>query len=554
MAWRSIDGWRRWAAALVLGLFGSVVMPAAPASAVDIVVLYTDDPNEGFNDPTLGTARRAAFDFAANVWADAIGGSITIVVDAAMDPLGGSPSSAVLGQAGSALVARDFTGAPIASTWYPIPLANQLAGQDLAPSTVDIVATFNSDVDNGTVLGSVDWYYGLNASPGSDIDFVAVVLHELGHGLGFFDMISQSTGGWLSGFPDVYGRNLVQSGAPDVPFTSMLDPDRLSALTSGNVYWNGSNVMANNGGMAQIYAPSPYESGSSISHWSTALTPDELMEPFYTGPEHSVGLALPAMKDLGWDVVGATGGSTTTVTATTTSTTTTTLPILDPFVCYKAKTTKKTAKFAALAGVSLVDQFEATSATVVKPTALCNPATTGASSTMDPATHLVGYATKSAKHVAQKTISVTTIFGTTFVNTVRADRLLVPSAKSHTVQPAAPDPATHNVDHYRCYKVKPTKGAPTPYKGQLIVLTDQFAAGRSFDIKKPSLLCNPVDKNGEGIKDNARHVLCYAVKVSKKQPKHQKQLGLYVTNQFGPGQLDTKKENVVCLPALKQRF
>jgi len=549
----SVHGWRHWPAALVLGLLASVVLPAAPASAVDIVVLYTDDPNEGFNDPTLGTTRRAAFDFAASIWADAIGGSVTIVVDAAMDPLGGGPSSAVLGQAGSALVARDFTGAPISSTWYPIPLANQLAGEDLAPSTVDIVATFNSDVDNGTVLGSVDWYYGQDASPGSDIDFVAVVLHELGHGLGFFDMISQSTGGWLSGFPDVYGRNLVRSGAPDVPFVSMSDPARLSALTSGNVYWNGASVMADNGGMAQIYAPSPYESGSSISHWSTALTPDELMEPFYTGPEHTVGLALPAMEDLGWTVLGSNGGSTTTVTPTTTSTTTTTLPALDPFLCYKAKTTKKTPKFVTLAGVSLVDQFEAASVAVTKPKALCNPATTGAS-ILDPATHLVGYTTKSEKHVAQKTIGVTTLFGSTFVNTVSAERLLVPSAKSHTAQPAAPDAATHDVDHYRCYKVKVVKGAPKPYKGQQIVLTDQFAAGRSFDIKKPSLLCNPVDKNGEGIKDNARHVLCYAVKVTKKQPKHQKQQGLYVTNQFGPGRMDTKKEDVVCLPALKHLF
>ena len=44
-----------------------------------------------------------------------------------MNPLGGSASSATLGYAGAALVARDFAGAPLSGTWYPIGLANQLA-------------------------------------------------------------------------------------------------------------------------------------------------------------------------------------------------------------------------------------------------------------------------------------------------------------------------------------------------------------------------------------------------------------------------------------------
>jgi hypothetical protein len=222
-------------------------------------------------------------------------------------------------------------------------------------------------------------------------------------------------------------------------------------------------------------------------------------------------------------------------------------------VCYKTKTTKKTPKFVPLAGVSLVDQFEVTSSTVLKPSALCNPATAGAAM-LDAETHLAGYALKPTAHVPQTTIRVTTLFGVTFVNTVGPDRLLVPSAKSHTAEPAAPDPAGHDVDHYKCYDVKVVKGSPAPHKGQKIVLTDQFAAARSFDVKKPAMLCNPVDKSGEGIKNNTRHLLCYAVKASKKQPKHAKQTGLYVNNQFGPGRLDTKKEEAVCLPALKELF
>ena len=43
---------------------------------------------------------------------------------------------------------------------------------------------------------SEDWYFGLDGRPGEDqFDFVSVVLHEIGHGLGFYDSfkIDEST-------------------------------------------------------------------------------------------------------------------------------------------------------------------------------------------------------------------------------------------------------------------------------------------------------------------------------------------------------------------------
>lgn len=51
-----------------------------------------------------------------------------------------------------------------------------------------------------------------------------------------------------------------------------------------------------------MYAPNPAQSGSSVSHYDTALSPDELMEPSYTGPLHDVGLTLELFADLGWNV------------------------------------------------------------------------------------------------------------------------------------------------------------------------------------------------------------------------------------------------------------
>jgi hypothetical protein len=111
------------------------------------------------------------------------------------------PFSAILGSAGPTAVIRDFPGAPLTNTWYPIALANALAGSDLNGSTPEIQAVFNSDVDNSSVLGSTDWYYGLDGNPGNDIDLLTVFLHELAHGLGFSSLVNLNTGACLLDFP-----------------------------------------------------------------------------------------------------------------------------------------------------------------------------------------------------------------------------------------------------------------------------------------------------------------------------------------------------------------
>jgi len=50
-----------------------------------------------------------------------------------------------------------------------------------------------------------------------------------------------------------------------------------------------------------LYAPNPYESGSSISHWDTSAHPNLLMEPNLSSDlPHTVDLTLPALRDIGW--------------------------------------------------------------------------------------------------------------------------------------------------------------------------------------------------------------------------------------------------------------
>jgi len=79
-----------------------------------------------------------------------------------------------------------------------------------------------------------------------------------------------------------------------------------------------------------------------------------------------------------------------------------------------------------------------------------------------------------------------------------------------------------------------------------------------------------VNKNGEGIKNEAAHLMCYQAKPASGEPKHEKVLGIHVNNlsaclpervrsqsgnaqagQFGSEQVDTIKEDELCVPATK---
>jgi hypothetical protein len=58
---------------------------------------------------------------------------------------------------------------------------------------------------------------------------------------------------------------------------------------------------ADAGGRALLYAPDPFETGSSISHWDDVASPNLLMEPSINGDlTHNVDLTLPLLLDIGW--------------------------------------------------------------------------------------------------------------------------------------------------------------------------------------------------------------------------------------------------------------
>jgi len=159
---------------------------------------------------------------------------------------------------------------------------------------------------------------------------VSVALHEFGHGLGFLTFVSQS-GTKLSGLDDAFMRNLEDQRTGKF-FPVMTDTERASAsVATDNLHWAGPFADALGGaftagtgpnGHIHMYAPSSYQSGSSVSHVDTTLTPNEVMEPSYTGPNHDITLTLEFLEDIGWKITSGAPAATATPLPTRTPTAT----------------------------------------------------------------------------------------------------------------------------------------------------------------------------------------------------------------------------------------
>lgn len=249
------------AAGLTLGL-------ALPASAAQIIVVTADPPGQGLNDETpatptglnpgttLGQQRQVAFFYAAQLWGKVLESDATVFVGASFQALTCTATSAVLGSAGTTFVFRDFPNAPKAGTWYSSALADALAGVDQNPGFIDINSLFNSRIGTDpTCLGGRSWYYGLDHNPPpGDIDFLNVVMHEIGHGLGVQGFSNLTTGAFLAGFPGVY-EHFTFDNTLLKNWAEMSNEERVfSGVNDGKVVWNGGQVFA---GTALVLGPRP---------------------------------------------------------------------------------------------------------------------------------------------------------------------------------------------------------------------------------------------------------------------------------------------------------
>jgi hypothetical protein len=245
----------------------------------------------------------AAFQKAVDIWETLLSSPIDIHVTAEWKPLG----SNVLGSATTGTFFANFDGAQNTSTWYPVALAEKMANRELNdPNEADIFANFSSNTN---------WYYGLdgNTTPGS-YDLVTVVLHELGHGLGFLDSYDinngvASVGFGSAAFPVVYDLGLQSNTGQNLFTTAQPGTQALVAqLTSNNLFYSSPQVLAAQSNQpAKVFAPASFSPGSSIAHLDEstffAASENSLMTPQIGSGESNFNpgpITLGMFSDMGW--------------------------------------------------------------------------------------------------------------------------------------------------------------------------------------------------------------------------------------------------------------
>ena len=259
---------------------------------------------------------QAAFQYAVNIWDSLIRSPVLIRIEATFRDKGGyEDGSITLGSARPA----GRRGSASLGVWVARALADNQVGRDLNVGEPDIITSFNSHA-------AVDWYFGTDGNtPSGKQDFVSVVLHEIGHGLGFFSSatvdffsieilsFSVERGQLRSGnpeLPEIYDI-FVENGTGEKiiafsdPSTALLD-----AFTGNNLFWNGEKGVEAHGGIRpKLYAPNTWNQGSSYSHLDEdtfpAGDPNALMTPGLSRAEaihHPGPITLGIFEDMGWTI------------------------------------------------------------------------------------------------------------------------------------------------------------------------------------------------------------------------------------------------------------
>jgi MYXO-CTERM domain-containing protein len=243
----------RWALGLALA---AAIWPATASATATFLVTNMDAPGEGFNDPTpvspvggnpgttVGQQRLNAFNEATRIWGKTIDSTVPIVIYASFAPLDCSGGRITLGQASSAGLVANRPGLP-PNVLYPLALANRIAGQDLDSTSEDIDAMFNGSLYDCSA-GQQDWYYGFDGKPpADDIDLISVLLHELGHGLGFASAVDNESGALGGGqldMVDTFTAHLYDNQTGQL-WSAMTDAQRAtSAQNVRHLVWQGDNV------------------------------------------------------------------------------------------------------------------------------------------------------------------------------------------------------------------------------------------------------------------------------------------------------------------------
>ncbi len=297
-------------AAVIVGVEGASNILLKPVMAATFALDETGYTGVALSD----------LNYAIGVLDQQINSPVPITIQATFGPLPADAPKDAIGGAMPTSFTTEVKGA-LPNTEYPIALAHAINSTPSAPGKPDITLTLNSQAN---------WYYGIDPIDPMQLnqqsDFISTVLHEVSHGLGFAGTADYKDGigslgvgsteidylGGDANTPDIYDRFVVNGLNQSI--TSF--PNKSEALgdqlVSNNLFFNGPNAIAANGGNEpKLYAPTTWKDGSSYSHldqdtYDTPGNPNADLipaDPRVAYPIRQIGpITLGILEDEGWSV------------------------------------------------------------------------------------------------------------------------------------------------------------------------------------------------------------------------------------------------------------
>jgi hypothetical protein len=281
-----------------------ILLKSGEEKKSDIIVKYSLFPAEA----------KAAFEYAVNIWEHIIESEIPIHIEARWRTIYDEDgnTNTILGQAGPTDFYADFEFAPHKNRYYPVCIVEKITKTEISgSSSPDISATFNKEFN---------WYFGTDGqTPDLMYDFVTVILHEIGHGLGFTGFF------FVTGNIGSYG-NINAGDATSFDIMIVKDQNKLltdtaiykypssnlyNAFTSNQLSISSPTATINNfDKIPRLYAPSTWNEGSSIYHLDDNTYPLSNENSLMT---HAIGkgeaihdpgpITKGIFADIGWKVM-----------------------------------------------------------------------------------------------------------------------------------------------------------------------------------------------------------------------------------------------------------
>jgi hypothetical protein len=188
--------------------------------------------------------------------------------------------------------------------------------------------------------------------------------------------------------------------------------------------------------------------------------------------------------------------------------------------------------------VTVRDQFRTSRVLVEEPLRLLNPASKNGGTIIRPNAHLKCYEIEESRF-GGRTVTVQNQFGTRTFQVRQPTRLCNPASKR--VPPGTPPAVPSGLGHFRCYGIE---AGPV---NRTVTLRDQFGR-QQVVVGEPEYLCNPASKNGSGIQNPTRHLVCY--ELEGVDPFRERRASL--RDQFGVQTFTVDDPTKLCVPSSKR--